>query len=121
MSGEKGGSALLTRTPIDALVSMLHHSGSRHPQLLQKRASRRESQDRKFEKLPETPGQVNAGADNEVHGYHGEYSRWSGQYRRQTSVLKGLSAAPSWEGKKKGSRTFVCNYCTYCTLPLITI
>lgn len=35
-----------------------------------------------------------------------------GQHRRQKSVRRGLSAAPSWERKKKRRRTFVCDFCT---------
>ena len=56
--------------------------------------------------------ELDAAADNQAHGYPSEHPHWGGQDCRQKSAPKGLSAAPSWERKKKRSRTFVCDFCT---------
>jgi hypothetical protein len=64
------------------------------------RAFRLEAQDRKFEKLPGTPGKLDAAADNEVHGYSGEHfalerSKSSAEERPKRAI------GGSFEGTKK--------------------
>jgi hypothetical protein len=53
------------------------------------------------EKLPGSPGKLDAEAVNGVHGYPGEHPHWSGQHCRQKSTRKGLSTAPSQEQKRR--------------------
>lgn len=65
------------------------------------RASQREWQDRKFEKLLGTPRKPDAVLDDKGHGYRSEGPRWNGQYCRQKSVQIGLSAALSRERKRR--------------------
>ncbi|WP_214474279.1 hypothetical protein [Mesorhizobium sp. dw_380] len=69
------------------------------------RAFRLEAQDRKFEKLPGTPGKLNAALDNKGHGYCSERPRWNGECRRQKQ-LKNRAVGGYVVGTKKEKQNF---------------